>query len=322
MKKPAIAKHAQETSAKSATFPITVSMVSLGSITIPPEASVVPQLTPEVREALVESIRERGIETPLKAYFDGRCYVLISGRHRFQCAQMLGLRDVPLVVVPRPADLRRTIVEEAVVSRDLPKLGRAALLLEVIPALADRKDKRGNPNGRNGDSVPIPTTLFKTDTDEVTIRATAQRFGIDKTYFQTLIAARAECRDTNDWNRLKDLVSSEPMGASRVMSALRGIQSGGANDETHVAGRAGADVDKLAMKTPATLSTIFRRWGNICDASQSAFMVRFRDALKVLPPDGHVVIRDSVKDWPDHECRELQKAVDARVKALDKERKA
>ena len=301
-------------------------MLPTDMLRIPTEATIVPELPPDRLEDLLASIKEEGIKEPLHVYLQGTDYVVLDGRHRCQCATLLELKEVPVLVVEKPDDIRLAMVAEAVKTRISHPAGRAALLVDAIPNLTLRKGQRGNPTMMkipNDSQLSASLQLAAINLPVDTIEATARRFGVPRIYLGYVIAARSECRpDTDDWAWLRAHLCANGMSETRILSALRGHQSGGKNDETGEVGRKGADVDKLACRTPATLSTIFKKWGSICDASQDAFMTRFRDALKVLPTDGHVVIRDSVKDWPEHECRELQKAVADRIKSIEKERKA
>jgi len=295
-----------------------VKEIDIDFLVVPTEAEIVPELSPAQAEALLGSIREKGIEQPLRVYQSGTAYAVLSGRHRFGCARLLNFKAVPCVIVEKPHDVRLSMVEEAVLSRDMPRAGRAAMIVDAIPSLLGRKWKPGNPSGRNGQRLAIPP---EEGTDEAKICKISERYGVHRDYLAAAVAVRLECKDEGEWKALKAKLFENPIGPTHFLSALRGIQSGGANADGK-AGRAGTDVDGLAMRTPATIATIFKRWGSISDEAQSSFMTRFRDALKVLPTDGHVVIRESVQAWPEHECKELQKAVESRLKAIERAKKA
>lgn len=294
-------------------------LLDVDSLVVPPESAIVPELSAEQAEALLTSIRAKGIEQPLRVYRVGPAYAVLSGRHRFGCARLLNLKTVPCVIVEKPADVGLAMVEEAVLNRVVTLAGRAAMIVDAIPALLDRNGKNGNPSGRNGHSMAIPQ---EKGSDEPKIREISKQYGVHRDYLAAVIAARLACKDADEWKKLKAKLFDGPIGPSYIMQTLCGIQSGGKNDETGLVGRAGADVNTLAKRIPATLTTVFKRWGAIGEASRAVFMTRFRDSLRVLPTDGHVAIRDAVKDWPEHELREMKVAVDSRVKALEKERKA
>lgn len=55
-------------------------------------------------QELAESIKEHGIIQPLIVYQIGEIYTLIAGERRWRAAQLAGLRTVPCVVRPVPAD--------------------------------------------------------------------------------------------------------------------------------------------------------------------------------------------------------------------------
>jgi hypothetical protein len=274
-------------------------MIPTDMLVVPSEATAVPELPPEDADALLASIRENGILVPLRVYLQGTAYAILSGRHRFGCAQTLGMGSVPCVVVPKPADVPREMIEEAIHGRKLPRAGAAALLLDVIPALIDRMGKFGDPSkGGNLNRVtpngqPLVHWQQKGD-DEPTITATAQRFGIHKTYFQAMIAARAECRGEEDWAKLKALVCIEPMAPSRVMSALRGIQTG---SQPGVCGKSEINLNKVSIRAKDHFGTMLRHWDKIDDVVQVKFCESVSDFLTDAPFMLREYVLKAVRIW-------------------------
>ncbi|MFL5843891.1 MAG: hypothetical protein ACJ762_04290 [Solirubrobacteraceae bacterium] len=62
--------------------------------------------TPQHLDALTVSVRERGIEVPLRLQFNS-AFGFLDGNHRIAVAVRLGLPEVPVELVEVPADYRR-----------------------------------------------------------------------------------------------------------------------------------------------------------------------------------------------------------------------
>ena len=60
--------------------------------------------TPAHLDALTESIREHGIQLPIRFGFNRQCGFL-DGNHRIAVAVRLGLADVPVELVEEPSDV-------------------------------------------------------------------------------------------------------------------------------------------------------------------------------------------------------------------------
>jgi hypothetical protein len=313
------AQHTQQTGALS---------IDLARLRIPPEAECVPALSTDQIQALVASVRERGIEVPLRVCLVARggaenaeeTYLVLSGRHRLGAAQVVGLKSVPCVVVDRPADIRLAMVEEAVVCRDLPRAGRAALLLDVRPELALRngchRTANGHQNLKKGPFLPtgqrLPTRDGHPIPDDGTVTAIAVRYGLHKTYLQAVIEARLECRpDTDDWPLLRAALCAEPMAPSRVLSCLRGIQSQGAAAATRLPGRAGADYARLASASPTSLGNAWEHWAEVPPALRETCLCRWEAAASKMPPDAVQRLASAAVHWSEHVRRDLIKRLKA-----------
>lgn len=60
--------------------------------------------------ALLESIREQGIQVPLSVYGERSKFVLIDGERRWRCSRKLNLRTVPAIVIPKPNKLENLLM--------------------------------------------------------------------------------------------------------------------------------------------------------------------------------------------------------------------
>jgi hypothetical protein len=211
------------------------------------------------------------------------------------------------------------MVEEAVVCRDLPRAGRAALLLDVRPELALRKGCVGNGNGhanlKKGPFLPKCQPLAIRDANPIsadTIKAISDRYGLHRDYLQAVIEARLECRpDTDDWPLLRAALCAEPMAPSRVLSCLRGIQSQGAAAATRLPGRAGADYARLASASPTSLGNAWEHWAEVPPALRETCLCRWEAAASKMPPDAVQRLASAAVHWSEHVRRDLIKRLKA-----------
>lgn len=61
--------------------------------------------------ALQESIAEVGIKVPLSVYREGENkYVLLDGERRWRCSKKLNLKNVPLIIQPKPSKLENLLM--------------------------------------------------------------------------------------------------------------------------------------------------------------------------------------------------------------------
>ena len=58
---------------------------------------------------LEDSIRQVGIQVPLTVFPEGRKYVLLDGERRLRCALKLNLKQVPVIIVPKPSRLENIL---------------------------------------------------------------------------------------------------------------------------------------------------------------------------------------------------------------------
>lgn len=286
---------------------------------IPPEAECVPALAAASGHALLESIRERGVENPLRVWQEGDAYMVLSGRHRFQAATALGLRQVPCIVVPKPDDIRAAMIEEAVVCRDLPRAGRAILVLEMHPELMERDGAHHTETGMQNLKKPnVLPSVHSVNTRQhpiATLAQASERYGIHQAYFTAVLEARAACQSEREWAALRDALCTEPCGPARILSALRGIQSRGENCQTKVPGRAGADPSGIACRIAPSMETVFSRWLEVDEAARERFAAHFRAALPSLPDELVPVLGDACNEWSEARCLALARRLAERAGA-------
>jgi N6-adenosine-specific RNA methylase IME4/ParB-like chromosome segregation protein Spo0J len=121
-----------------ATAPYDRDRRSFASLRLHRDASRVPDMQPAEFEALLADVAERGIQTPLDINVIG---VVLDGRHRFRCAEELGLGDVPVRVVSAENEVGYMLLA-AVNRRQLSPSQRAALVLELEEVRRREEDGR------------------------------------------------------------------------------------------------------------------------------------------------------------------------------------
>jgi len=321
-------------------------------IVIPPEAACVPELSDVQFRALVESIRERGIEIPLRVCLvnagspksDFRLppsdigprtsdlrptappsdWILLSGRHRLRAALTLGMSTVPCVEAKMPLDLRAAMIEEAIVCRDLPRAGRAALLLDIHPELMERAGERGNPSGtrnlKKGHVLPNCQPLAirddKGSEHDATILSLSDRYGLHRDYLSAVIDARLECREgSTDWAELRGHLCLEPMAPARVICCLRGIQSEGKSAETKLPGKSGANYNNLILSAPVSLGAAWEHWADLEPLTRQRSLARWTTAAAHMPAEAIDCLIQASTSWSGTDQRRIWKALKARADA-------
>lgn len=63
-------------------------------------------------QGLANSIREVGILQPIRVRPQGAGYVIVSGQRRYEAARMLGLQEVPCLIIEEPQDSAQTLVSQ------------------------------------------------------------------------------------------------------------------------------------------------------------------------------------------------------------------
>jgi len=114
-----------------------------------PRSSDVPNMVPDVYNALVADIAARGMVTPLDILADG---TVLDGRHRLMAAIALGLAAVPVRVVA-PPDPYLYMLDAALLRRDLTTGQRAMLALtraECVTAKAEAAERKQSRDDRSG----------------------------------------------------------------------------------------------------------------------------------------------------------------------------
>lgn len=142
-------------------------------------------LNDAILPSLCDSIEEIGVVNPIRVRRDGDGYEVIAGAHRFAACDLIGLRQVPCIIVDDD-DLHAELamIDENLMRAELSASERAsstarrkAIYLELHPETAEH----GNVGGPGGQFVRTGTPSFAAETaratgkDERTIRRDAER---------------------------------------------------------------------------------------------------------------------------------------------------
>jgi ParB family chromosome partitioning protein len=122
------------------------------------------EFTPETLQELADSIREQGIIQPLIVRRQGDGYELIAGERRWRAAQLLGLKEVPVLV--READ-DRAVLELALIENlqreNLNPIEEAQGYSELVEKFQLRQEDVARKVGRSRVTVANALRLLKLD---------------------------------------------------------------------------------------------------------------------------------------------------------------
>lgn len=181
---------------------------------------------PDYVALLVESMRQRGQDTPIRVTMPDEAgfHRLIAGAHRLAAARVLGWASIdamPFEGTPDEAELLE--VEENLMRRELSELDRAAFMAKhkmlwerLYPQTRHGGDKRRKPSRQVGDMTPHPVAerfsaviAKKLGWSERTVQRAVTRYGA--------LSAEIRARLANTWladngSALDDLIGrGEPL---------------------------------------------------------------------------------------------------------------
>lgn len=169
----------------------------IGSLRVSPKAcepapeleavqSLMP-ISPEDRERLRESIESEGVRDPIRAYREGKRFLILSGYNRWEIASELGLETIPLEVIETD-DREGYAIEDNLARRHLDSKQKRQLVGYIL-----------------------------TNRPESSDRSTAKRAGVSK---NTVAKVRAELESGGQIDHLKERIGSD--GKKQPTQKLKG----------------------------------------------------------------------------------------------------
>ena len=148
----------------------------------PLNESLIPPMTPEEFEALVEDVKEKGVLQPLEVQ-KGTNFIL-DGRNRWKAALRANLESIPYREVDVPEEeVPLYILERVPTHRSLPPGVRAALAAEWVEAMRPYV-KRGRPEKGGKISTFLPTGDLTNVKVGKLRELAAKKFGVNDRYVQ------------------------------------------------------------------------------------------------------------------------------------------
>lgn len=113
-------------------------------------------------QELAESIKEKGVLTPLLVSRDGRGYRLIAGERRWRAAQKAGLRRVPVVVrETTPAESLELALIENIHRSDLNPIEEALAYSRLLEGSQDTQDALAKRLGKDRSTITNMLRLLR-----------------------------------------------------------------------------------------------------------------------------------------------------------------
>lgn len=132
-----------------------VKNVPVESLRLHESIGIVPEMSLEEWEELLESIREKGIQVPVHALEDGR---VLDGRHRLKAAKELGIREIDVIYHDmNDIEAIEFVRNTATKRRNLTPSQKAAIVLEaedLCKKIAEAKRLNSLSNLKQGSRIP------------------------------------------------------------------------------------------------------------------------------------------------------------------------
>ncbi|GGK33152.1 hypothetical protein GCM10010965_27480 [Caldalkalibacillus thermarum] len=145
-----------------------VKNVPVESLRLHESVGIVPEMSLEEWEELLESIREKGIQVPVHALEDGR---VLDGRHRLKAAKELGIREIDVIYHDmNDIEAIEFVRNTATKRRNLTPSQKAAIVLEaedLCKKIAEAKRLNSLSNLKQGSRIPDVAQGPKGRTNEI-----------------------------------------------------------------------------------------------------------------------------------------------------------
>lgn len=239
-----------------------------------------PGLGEEAFEALVDSIRIKGILKPITLSREGK---IVDGLHRWRAAKILELPQIPCVTTDR--DAMEFALESAVTGRRLTRSGSILWLWEQHPLLAEDSKERGFSNLKKGQN---PRSDYSHSGENGAFSRSyaslAKQYRLPEKYFSKLSQVRDACRTDKEWEWVRTQVLFHELSWSRAPSALAGYQAGEVNEDGEVK-RAPTNHFAVLTRSFTSLSESFRQWDSLKPDQRADLRDKWNEVRNVLPKE-------------------------------------
>lgn len=223
--------------------------------------------------SLVEDIRERGIQDPIKVDSQNQ---IIDGRHRWRAAKRLQLQTVPVMVVAND-QIASVIVGSLIQRRHFTKGQRAYLVAPYLDSLFEESKNRRLHNLKHvGKSTLPPLGESPDDLAEqlgFSLPLLKQARQLHKLFTETP-KLRAEFEP-----RILD--EEDPIGLGAAIAGIAGQQhTKGKSKHTRA-----EEQLTLFNESLTTLGHRFKYWNKLKDEDRDTAVTRIRETVAAMPPE-------------------------------------
>lgn len=247
-----------------------------------PVLATIPPLDPDAFEALITSIKQRGILKPIT--LSRATGEIVDGLHRWKASLQAGLFEVPCVYTDK--DAREFALESAVTGRRLTKSGLVLWLWEQHPLVSEARQERRFSNLKKGRFCRCDSSHIGENGDfSRSYQSLADQYKVPREYFQRLEKVRLECRHNQDWAWVRNQVLYFELSWTRASSALAGKQTGVIEGEDGEVKRCAVDHYGCIHRALRSIRTNIAQWGSLTPDQRADVRETWLEIREMLPPE-------------------------------------
>lgn len=261
------------------------SSIALSELTIHPILKGLHRKDNESDEfvAFVEDIRVRGVQEPVKVDSENR---IIDGRHRYWASKQIGLRELPVVIVPQ-GEVVSTVVQSLLQRRHYSKGARAYMIVPFFKDAFEEARARHRAFLASGGKAKVPF--------EETVAGFAAKLGIsDKllTQAQKLHNLFTEKPELKKQFEASIFDPDKPAGLGGILAGISGKDATDGNARNERSG----GVMLLFGEAFDTLRNRAKAWAKFDTDQQLALFPKIRTAVAAMPPDLRARLKKFIVD--------------------------